>query len=144
MLYRVTLLAVALAILAGCSKPIEPPQKFPAVTGTVTMDSSPLPGATVTFIPTAAGDRGSATTDDAGKYALKGLRGGEGVPQGEYKVTVSRWLMKDGKLPPPNTDVVTSGAAESLPPTCSDPIKTTLKASVGASGGSFDFALKSR
>jgi len=61
-----------------------------AVTGAVTMNGSPLEGATVVFAPS-EGDRGNAlgATNEAGKYELKYGRNA-GVLPGKYIVLIHK------------------------------------------------------
>ncbi len=59
--------------------------------GTVTVDGSPLEGATVTFVP--QGDKmlgGAGRTDAAGKFTLLASSGKPGISAGDYKVTVRK------------------------------------------------------
>jgi hypothetical protein len=136
--------SIVLIVLGCSSKPVEP--TYPPVTGKVTLNEKPLVGAVVTFIPVGStvGNTVGGGTDQSGQYNLQGPRGSKGAAPGEYKVVISQWLMPDGTLPQAGLPPANSGAVESLPAIYSDPAKTTLKATVPAAGGNFDFALKKK
>jgi hypothetical protein len=136
--------ALIVAAVAGCARQAPPPD-FPAVTGKVMLDGKPLPGAGVAFVPTGStvGHGAVGATDDSGIYKLRGSRGGEGAPPGEYKVVISRWMLPDGKPPPRGVPPANSGAVETVPPAYTNATTTPLKATVAEAGGSFDFELRS-
>jgi hypothetical protein len=74
-------LLVALAGLCGCGGASK-------VEGVVTLDGTPVDGATVTFVP--ADDKGipaNGQTDSSGKFTLS-TGGKPGARRGDYKVTV--------------------------------------------------------
>jgi 5-hydroxyisourate hydrolase-like protein (transthyretin family) len=86
------LLAVASLGLAGCPKTGSLTGLVPA-SGTVTMNGSPVAGATVTFFPTQQGagvHAASAMTDETGKFQLTTLTAGDGVMAGNYQVTIMK------------------------------------------------------
>ena len=145
MFYR-PLLAALLVCLAGCSQknPNLPPQH--PVSGVITLDGKPLTGAGVMFLP--RGDtRGTGAmgmTDDAGKYTLKTDYGGPGAPEGEFGVTISKVVNRDGTPYVPNPDVAEAGERETLPAIYSDSMKTTLSANVPKGGDTINFDLKSK
>lgn len=140
------LLVAILLCLAGCSQknPNLPPQH--PVSGTVTLDGKPLTGAGVMFLP--RGDtRGTGAmgmTDDAGKYTLKTDFGGPGAPEGEFAVTISKVVNRDGTPYVPNPDVAEAGGRETLPAIFSDSMKSTLTANVPKGGDTINFDLKSK
>jgi Carboxypeptidase regulatory-like domain len=136
------ILAGGFLVAAGCS---QKPSDLLPITGTVTMNKTPLPGATVTFQPVGdtPGQGGHGTTDAEGKYEVAG-RDGKGLPPGTYKVTISRMLRKDGTPPPPDVSPIESDARETLPPTYSDPDRTTLGKTVGAAEKTINFDLTNR
>ena len=75
-------------VLTGCPSSSRPPTY--RVTGTVTLKGTPVPGAAITFVPTAQdGIAASAITDSGGKYALTTWEAGDGARPGEYRVKVS-------------------------------------------------------
>lgn len=146
-MYRGWILAVCTLIAGmGCGSPAATDPTFPAVTGTITLNGKPLAHATVTFTPTGENVNNFATgeTDEAGRYELKGPRGGVGTGAGTYTVSVSLMQMKDGSAPPADVPVIESGAVEKLPPAYSSPVQSRLQATVTEQGGNFDFALKTR
>jgi hypothetical protein len=78
------LLLAASAGVAGCSRggPVK-------VNGTITLDGKPLPGATVTFLPSREGGRSaSGLTEADGSFNLTTFKPGDGALPGEYKITV--------------------------------------------------------
>src|SRR5262245_2216097 len=141
--------AVCLALLGalGCGSGPDLPKHVP-VSGAITLDGKGLARARVTFIPTGdtKGFGAQANTDEAGKYSLKGTRGGDGAGPGTYKVVVSKRVMPDGSDVPAddNTPPIESPAKEKLPLQYSNPGATTLTATVPAAGGTIDFPLKSK
>lgn len=112
------------------------------VSGTVTLDGDPLAGAAVVFRPTGGtpGNGGTGVTGPDGKYTLVGPQGQKGLPNGSYKVTVSRPLRKDGTPPPPGLPPIESDAVETVPAKYSDPAKTELAVTVDAAKP-YDLAL---
>lgn len=58
------------------------------VEGTVTLDGEPLEGAAISFVPAEGGRPCSGQTDEQGHFTLASYTAGDGVPPGEYKVTV--------------------------------------------------------
>jgi hypothetical protein len=114
------------------------------VTGTVTLDGNPLPGAVVTFHPEGAtkGLGGHGKAGDDGHYSLTPARGGKGIPPGEYTVVVSRLLRRDGSPPDPNVPPIESDAHETLPALYSRREASTLKATVSPEAKVHDFALQ--
>jgi hypothetical protein len=139
------LIAIVLCV-AGCGqKNPNLPAQYP-VSGTVTLDGKPLAGAGVMFLPRGEtrGTGAMGTTDEAGKYTLKTDYGGPGAPEGEFAVTISKLINKDGTPYVPNPDVAEAGGRETLPARYSDSMKTELTAQVGKEGNTIDFELKSK
>jgi hypothetical protein len=135
-----------LLALAGCGRKGQnlPPQ-YP-VSGTITMDGQPLASAGIMFLPRGEtrGTGAFGMSDAAGKYSLKSDHGGPGAPEGEYAVTISRVLNRDGTPYLPNPDVAEAGERETLPGIYSDSMKTTLTATVPKGGDTINFELKSK
>lgn len=83
------LLPVAL-FLSGCGGGGSGVSTVP-VTGVVTLDGSPLPGATVSFSPQGGGGRAAVgTTDIDGKFSLMTVAPGDGAVPGSYGVAVTK------------------------------------------------------
>jgi hypothetical protein len=133
--------SVTLTASLGCRDPNQP--ELHPVSGTVTLDGQPLANAAVMFLPRGStlGNACLGYTDETGKYILAPERGGgEGAPEGEFAVIVSKT-----KEPPPGTP---PGAAETdadqmLPSAYWDSAKTVLSAKVPKGGGTVNFDLKS-
>jgi len=137
------------AMVCGCSKS----SKFDLtpVVGTVTLDGQPLADADVTFFHQGSSVPGyqisTGKTDAAGKYELKAGAKPGAVP-GDFKVTVSRIVSKDGATVTLEegmdmTQLEMQGLAkQSLPEKYSDYEKTELSAKVenGKAEG-YDFPL---
>jgi len=138
-------LLVAFVLVAGCGKPSNLPPQYP-VSGIISLDGKPLPGAGIMFLPRGEtrGRGAMAMTDPTGKYTLKTDHGGPGAPEGEYAVTISRVVNRDGTPYVPNPDVAEAGERETLPGHYSDSMKTTLKANVPKGGDTINFDLKSK
>lgn len=70
------------------------------VSGTVTLDGSPLSAAQVVFIGEDANNQSPvvAQSDEAGKFSLTGNTGG-GLPLGKYRVMVTKESLADGTRP---------------------------------------------
>lgn len=74
---------VCLGVTLGCSGNAMLP-----VEGTITLDGKPLDGAAISFVPAEGGRPCSGQTDAQGHFTLASYVAGDGVPPGEYKVTV--------------------------------------------------------
>ncbi|MGQ9606295.1 MAG: hypothetical protein ACUVTW_08845 [Thermogutta sp.] len=91
-------LAVAAIVLGGaCNRGSNKPKTYP-VTGTVTLNGKPVPGATVNFTPKEQAPPGqsgpqaaSAVTDEQGKYQIGTFAKGDGALPGEYLVSVTKY-----------------------------------------------------
>ncbi len=70
------------------------------ITGTVTLENKPLPGAQVVFLGEDEKNRAPivSQTDDQGQYRLIGNKG-RGIPVGKYKVVVTKQALPDGSVP---------------------------------------------
>lgn len=129
-----SLLLLASAALLGCRGASEGPELVPAG-GTVLWKGKSLPDADVMFYPIEGtkGGGGTARTDVEGKFKLKYVRGGDGVPAGAYKVTVSRRVI-NGKPVPVGDDTppADSPAKEELPEVFSSYDSSKIRATVTA------------
>ena len=144
--------AIALVWLAslclGCAQETGPEAKLSLVPvkGKVTLGTTPLAAAQVSFHPDGPAPEGyvgsAALTDAEGKFELT-VGGRKGAPPGKYKVTVSKLAKADGSPLP------TGGAGgmdimqlkmqgqviETIPGNYSQLPSTTLAFDVPASGG---------
>jgi hypothetical protein len=133
--------------LSGCGEGTSQSDTAVPVTGTVTLDGKPLPGANLTFIPLLAdqGQGGVGSTDAAGKYEVKHFRTGKGLEPGKYRVAVSKLVLQDGSpIPAGTTSAADLATKDALPPQFSDPNNTNLSADVASGGKPIDFDLTSR
>jgi hypothetical protein len=109
----------------------------PAVEGVVTINNQPLPNATVTFTPTAAGVGGqyvgTAVTDDKGHYVLQ-TAGKPGAVVGEHKVTVTEGPVPESLRGEENQGRAALAGANQrnrpIPPAYGSLTKTTLTVTV--------------
>ena len=89
---RLTLfLAVLALIFTGCG------YRRPAqvkTTGTVSLDGEPVAQASLMFIPD-SGRPASGNTNTNGAFELSSYGGNDGLPAGNYRVTVSKLVLKD-------------------------------------------------
>jgi hypothetical protein len=122
---RSLLIAVALLLLAGCSKS---GPDLGTVHGRVTLDGAPLNHAIVTFQPPGKSP-GIGNTDQNGDYVVMYKRGVMGVPVGENIVTI----FMDAKENPRNLVIPPRYNTES-----------TLKREVAPGDNEFNFDLTSK
>lgn len=71
---------------AGCGP--DRPETI-SVTGTVTLDGSPVSGAVVAFTPVGGGRPATGTTDGSGKFTLTTFDDGDGALPGQHLVAVT-------------------------------------------------------
>lgn len=90
----IALSAVLLASVVGCGSS-EP--GMVAVGGVVSLDEKPIGGAAVIFHHS-DGRTASAVTNDDGTFQLASRRPGDGVPTGDYRVTVCLAKQEGGVL----------------------------------------------
>jgi len=79
------------SLVVGCSKSTE--QVTQPVDGILTMDGSPLAGASITFVPASSeGTVAAGSTDAEGKFKVQTVHGAPdgGTTPGEYRVTVTK------------------------------------------------------
>ncbi len=88
------------------------------------MQGEALSDADLRFYPEeeTPGNGGSARTNEGGAFRITYARGGDGLPVGSYRVTVSRRLMPDGTPVPADdeTPPIESPARESIAPKFSE------------------------
>ena len=96
------LAALALMTLAGCGSG----SGLASVSGTVTLDGSPLPDALVSFYPE-EGRFSSGTTDSSGHYVLDYTADEQGAVVGKHtvKITVATVQGEGGPARPPKEKV---------------------------------------
>jgi hypothetical protein len=91
-------LALVLVCVAGCGKPGTAPTA--EVTGTVTLDGSPIEGVGVTFLPQ-EGRPASGVTNASGQFTLSTFETGDGAVPGRHKVAIGE--QPDESEPMPGT-----------------------------------------
>jgi hypothetical protein len=129
-------LAVVIICAAGCSKGGD--FSTVAVSGKVTYHGQPVEGATISFIPDAAGRPATAISTAGGMYRLRTLDA-DGANAGQYTVVVQKV-----DIPPASTEPVSMEEAlklnsrpppapkQALPSKYADPEKSPLKIEVKA------------
>lgn len=85
------------AVAPGCGGP----DNVAHVSGRVTLDGQPLPGALVQFSPVKTGVPSNGLTDSDGKYVLAYTRDVAGAELGEHMVTISTYRLGDPDADPP-------------------------------------------
>lgn len=121
-------LALMLTTLIGCGKPSE-------VTGTVTVNGTPLEKGQITFQPMAAGGRPEGAEIVQGKYKAKG------IPQGKYKASV---VSTNAKVGDPNMgmDEAIKAAGKGAPPNPIPPGTAGNNIEVDITGSDQNFDMK--
>jgi hypothetical protein len=138
--------AIIVLALCGCGKSgVAPAIRELPITGKVTLDGMPLPGADVLFL-TASDPPAvlAAKTKDDGSYQLQTAARQEAPLQGNCKVTISRLVKPDGSPLAAEEMPADAGAVEQLPAKYSRFDISTLSAIVAAEGATIDFPLTSR
>ena len=131
---RLRIVVIGLALLCtGCGGS---DYDMAPVTGTVTLDTQPLEGATVTFSPmgtgtTDAGPSSTGTTDADGKYTLTSAEGFSGAVVGRHQVRVTT-VSDDGGSSESDDIYSGGGNAEKLPARYNT--ETTVEFDVPAGG----------
>ncbi|MDZ7620788.1 MAG: hypothetical protein U1E05_27615 [Patescibacteria group bacterium] len=129
-------------MVGGCGSGSAPPfaKDLVPATGRVTVNGSPLAGATVTFSPdisVAGGRHAMAVTDAEGMYEMVTLVPGasqskcKGVLPGEYVVSISRIALPDGAQLPEDVidegEALAQGAKQLVPARFTNPNNSPLK-----------------
>ncbi|MEP3478751.1 MAG: carboxypeptidase-like regulatory domain-containing protein [Fuerstiella sp.] len=138
----------------GAGEVVDRPETFP-VTGVVSLDGSPLAGATVTFRPKKKGGRGAVgMTDETGTYELMTFDTADGALPGDYMITVVKQEHTPGdpsytdsnsdnygKNPPPEAEAKT---IDIVPSKYSDAKTSGFTASVSEGENNFPLEVTSR
>lgn len=132
-------LLVALLIV-GCSGKSDGLKRAPLV-GLLTLQGTPLAGASVEFTPVKGtlGPGAIGIADDEGKFqVISSRRGHEGIPPGEYSVRVSLFADEDGTpLDPEATQADNPFAYEAIPHPYSG-VGSPLTVSIPEEGGEIE------
>jgi hypothetical protein len=128
---RWTLLCVLGISLTGCGRP----ENIGQVSGMVTLNGQPLPGALIQFEPLAGGSPSGGYTDESGQYSLTYNREVQGAEIGEHRV-----LIRTKDLGNPDSDPPRPKKAESVPARYNT--KSELTAKVEAGKNQIDFPLE--
>jgi hypothetical protein len=157
MIFRITLCSLAFALFTGCGSGLN----VQKVTGKVTLDGTPISGATVSFSPTdPKGHGATGKTDDNGVYTLTDTRSdavGSGAEAGTYEVAVLWYKSTGPDLSQMSGEGVSaklmedkesrqkaSGPAAKLPPAYQNPKTSGLTATVKGGSNTVDLALDSK
>jgi hypothetical protein len=142
--------SVLIPIWLGCNNAPDGPKLVPAE-GIVSLDGKPLGSADLMFIPQGdtKGNGGVGRTDAEGKFQLQSHdRQFKGIPDGEYKVIVSKLVKPDGTdyIPDPNAGPIdTGGFKELLPAAYADQEHSRLTATIPPEGNkNLEFKLNSK
>ena len=137
---RTVLFALLLAS-SGCGPSVYKPKTFTDVTGKVLVNGKPLELAMVHFTPEGnKGEAGTARTDATGTFVATTVRGDKGLPDGKYRVTVSKFKGMAAKMEPDPSGVA-FGGKQLIPPQYSRELDSQIFMTVPATGN-YDIALK--
>ncbi len=127
--------AFAVLLLAGCQK-----SDTVSVTGTVTLNGTPVEQAEVMFNPKTTGRFATGVTDASGKFTLSTAKPNDGALPGEYIVTLAE------HYPPDKPPALPKGGGflpSRFPLQYADPAKSPLTAKVERDGkNDFQFDVK--
>ena len=102
---RLAILLLVLTPLAGCGSGKGGLPKTYPVKGTVSdAKGNPLKGGALRFEPSPSGDVALVATIKDGTFAARTIRDNEtadGLPAGEYKVTIEQLIPEGSRVPPP-------------------------------------------
>ena len=148
MLNNRLLLGCFFLCLAGCGggSSSEPTLDVYPVNGTVTVDGKALPSVTVFFMPVegTGGLGGSGVTDATGAFSLKYKDDRDGVPEGTYRVLITRLVKPDGSSIGNDEIAIDVGAVNQIADIYNDPEKTPVSATVGKTNEPYKFEVKSK
>lgn len=114
---------LGLSLLVGCGGSSTRSESLVPVSGVVKVNGRPLDGVRMAFHPT--GENKSlggcwAVTDSSGSFTVTHVSKEEGIPEGEYHVTFSRFVKDDGSALGPDESPTMTRASESIAPLWSD------------------------
>ena len=136
--YCVLVSAFVIATMVGCGGGPDDYPDMGTVSGTVTMDGSPVTGASITFTPVDKSNRPSfGYTDEDGYYELKYSSSRDGAKVGEHTVSISTHI-------PPAPDeegILQPAQPETIPNKYNS--QSELKKTVESGSQTFDFELSS-
>lgn len=98
------------ATLSGCGGD-DFNSDYRQVSGTVTLDGTPLTRGTVSLMPEGGSNTAAGEIDSAGKFQLSTHKPGDGVAPGKYRASVTAW-----EVPPDMQDDGTTIEGKSLIP----------------------------
>ncbi len=135
LLLRVSLIAVGLAMVAGCGGVYDA-----SVEGVVKLNGSPLTRGTVKFIPEQSGSSGYGLIGSDGSYSI--MTGREsGLPSGSYAVTV---VANEASIPNANPSLPPAPGKPITPEWYRDQATTPLKHSVESGRNTINLELDSQ
>lgn len=108
--------AIALLVAGGCGRGERRVPVFKTSGSIVRADGSAVPNALVVLHSNGAAStvpKPRGTTDDQGRFQVTTYDVDDGVPEGQYTVTVEQWIRDDPNLPPSNHLVATLAKPES-------------------------------
>ncbi len=83
--------------LAGCAdEPRRDGPELVRVSGTIVLDSEPVEGAHIKFIPETRGPVAFAVSDKRGRYELRTFDPGDGAVPGKYGISVTQEITEGG------------------------------------------------
>ncbi len=143
--YEFWILLFVSSIPVGCGRSDDGPP-MGDVTGTVTYQGKPVPGASILFVPTTRETpAGAAITDSAGKYRLSISGQKQGAVTGSYQVSIALSAPFDGPIPagmnPEYAKEIYAGKPL-IPQRYFSATKSGLTAEVEPGHNTFDFALQ--
>jgi len=131
-------------VVIGCKPGVNRPATAP-VTGTVTLNGSPIAGATVSFQAVDGSRSSVAITDESGRYELTTFVRGDGAVPGEYKVAVTKFTqaivepVPGAKYEPPSGPI--PDPKNQLPAKYANADNSGLKVTVTSESTVADFSL---
>jgi uncharacterized Zn-binding protein involved in type VI secretion len=135
LIYRM-LLVLSVATLAGCGE-----KNWATVSGTVTVNGTPIGPGTIMFEPSGSADArarsGIGNFKEDGKYSIRSAGGRDGIPAGEYRVLIDGKPAESSGDEQVDTTKLTRIPAKYLNPSTSD-----LNATLEAGDNTVNFDLK--